>query len=328
MSHDEWADLIQRHIVNGEEPPLLHQWEVDTPETYVARRYFDAGEPKALRDALINVLESALRENNTDALGRGLLLATFIAHPDFAASLQEIFFSVRLTGLETQYSDAAQQALRAMHALQSKLEPSSEVRAVWKARWLSLLDDKRYGIAAFQGLRELDPILTLSNIHLLLQQKKLPESGLDVLLRGLRRDALAAKEAEDPNSNPNLVDELASAIAKLTAVKFIRHRSVLSEAFGEDFEKAEREYRRKVVNRIGQASKLLETDAEPTLRWLRRKLFPPLAAWLKDQTPVAGVSIWLVDRKKGQVHFMAQAGCPGKEQPIPPRILEFSEGAS
>ena len=190
---DLWTDLIQQHIVEGKIPTPRHHWEVETPETYLAGRYTEAGQPEALRSQLISVLKNASMRNDGPVLGRALRLATFIPHVDFDGVLQEIYFKVRSTGLHTQYGDAALQVFRTMHALQSEL-PKEKRRADW---WLYLVEkDAEYGIAAYQGLRDLDPLLALSHLDLLLQRDDLPAEGLEVLLDGVKEDALRAKANE------------------------------------------------------------------------------------------------------------------------------------
>lgn len=329
MITHNWADVVRRFIVLGETPDLQHPMEGETPETYVERLYSESDKPEALRKELIRVLKDALRDGDRFALARALRLTTLIPHFDFAPVLQDIFSEVRLRGFKTpRYGDAVLQVIRAMHALQSHLPDSSEVRTTWKSMWLLYLDeDAKYGIAAYQGLRDLDPLLALSRLHLLLRREDLPEKGLEVLLGGLREGALDVK-AKKPGARPGLVDELADAIAQLTGEKFLRYQSALREAFGVELDQAIEEARKKVAAQIGQTAVLLNPKDETSLRSLREQLFPSLAAWLKEQTPVAGVSIWLSDKAKREAHFVGQAGCCPGEEPTPPRILKFGEGAS
>ncbi len=332
MPHPDWSDIFRRYILEGETPLRQNVWDSEGPETFVERLYKELGAPAEAREALLSALKRSLQERNKSALNRGMTLAALIPDPDFAPILQEIFFALRNTR-ENEWDDMALLALRAMQAIQVTLKKTDPLRAVWQAMWLALLGDSKlgsgdpkFGIAAFQGLRQLDTSIAFHYLNLLLRRHDLRDDDRRIILRGLGRDSIKA--------GINLVEGLVDTILELTQEEWNACEATLREAFGDTVvdQAVERANTEVEVSLLRDSDLVSITEgselASSPLRYLHDRLFPRLAGWLRERIPVKGVSIWLVDEAEKQVHFRGQAGCPGDDEPYPPRIIKFGEFAS
>jgi hypothetical protein len=330
MNYD-WPELVDKYIVRGETPRLSNPWDVEEPETYLRRPYHELGDPAELRQELIKVLNQATQvafgaggntEETLSVLSRALRLAKLIPHADFAPTLQDIFFTTRSRrqkeGNKDKYKEVSLLAVKAMYALQPTL-PTSDA-PLWESMWLSLLKDREYVIAAFNGLRRLNISLALRQLPLLLRRSDLTPQDLGIILRGTKRDIL--------NAEINLKAALIKTIVQLTEEELLRYQPLLRDAFGEEIIDATIARVRKDAEReLADDAVLVTPPYTQTPESLRKQLFPPLASWLKERTPVLGVSLWLVDNEKAQVHFMGQDGIPGTE-PEPPCVLKFGKHVS
>jgi len=134
MTDYNWSDLVERYIVRGETPNLQSPWDVEEAETFLRRPYYESDAPAELRQELIKVLNQMVQKEELLALSRGLRLAKLIPHPDFARTLQNIFFTAHSRNQkgenENKYKEISLLAIKAMYKLQSLLPESDPLLPV------------------------------------------------------------------------------------------------------------------------------------------------------------------------------------------------------
>ena len=318
---NNWNDLVETYIVRGDIPSLPNPWDVEEPETYLQRLYRQSAYPEEFRQALNKVLNRVIHEENFGALIRALRLVKLIPHADFATTLQGIYFTARSKSQKgdnkEKYKEVSLLAIKAMYDLQPTLPRSDERRPYWEMMWISLLKDKEYVIVAYNGLRRLDVSLALRQLPLLLSRSDLTREDLGVILRGTKRDLC--------NAGVDLTDALAKTARQLTEEELTEHQPLLRDTFGNEIiETALERAREDAEKELGSITALPVLSDDVSTESLRRQLFPKLAAWLKERTPVFAVALWLVDREAGQVHYGGQAGLHETE-PEPPCVINFGD---
>ncbi|HXD31773.1 MAG TPA: hypothetical protein VN643_11690 [Pyrinomonadaceae bacterium] len=328
MTDFNWHDLIQRHIVRGEAPYLESRWDQEEPETYLRRPYKEAGAPATFRAELLKAMNWALESKDLNVLNRALRLTKLIPHADFASTLQDVFLFARSrdqrnseTDGPTTYREIALLAVKAMYELQPMLPPNDERRPFWEMMWISLLKDKEYGIAAYNGLRYLNLRLALQQLPLLLRGGQLKRDDVAIILRGTKRDLL--------RNNIGVKEALLGMIARQSEEELLSYRSLYSDIFGDQtveevLNQARADAEEELAKAVALATPLLEEESPDSLR---HQLFPPLASWLKDKISIFATSIWLVDNEMKKVHFMGHAGLQGTE-PDPPCVMPFGQYVS
>lgn len=317
-----WEALIDKHIVQGQQPDLTNPRDTEEPETYLQRLYREAGSPPAFRRILATTLKRMVTgEGDLSALRRALRLAKLIPHPDFSKALSDVFLVARSRVLGDSepdvYREVTYLALRALYALQPVDEQLSGRQSFLKVMWLALLEDSEYRIPAYNGLLYLDVSLALKHLPLLLRHPDgIPFGDLGVLLRSSQRD-LARRRDVDP------VAVLAGTMRQLGEDEIAKYDAPFREAFGDSLvEGAVERARKEEEEELGQAVMFTKEASDRPLLSFRETVFPKLAKWLRERVRVRGVSLWLVDEKKEVAHFMAREGLEGE---LPPNRLHFDE---